>query len=94
MAILKIKNATFGNAVKIGNKVEGFVAAERSSPRAPKVDLEYDSSFQLLFIKHAGGVTLVGITNIKEMTLESEASGDSSGTRKQGEANKPASAPR
>lgn len=75
---LKILNATFGNAVRLQtNKVEAFITSDKT-----EFDLEYDTEAQLLFISHPGKETkLVGVTNIKDMTLVTETSGNTGGDK-------------
>jgi hypothetical protein len=67
--MIKLKNATFGQAVRLqNNRMENFVTAEQA-----QFELFYKPEEQLLYIYHASGVIkAVGITNIVEMTIESE----------------------
>lgn len=65
--IIAIKNATFGEAIRLpNNKVEQFITSENS-----KAKLEYNTEAQLLMITIDGypDVVAVGITNIKVMTV-------------------------
>lgn len=74
---LQIKDVTFGNAVRLqNNKLENFVTTYKTD-----FDLEYDTEVQLLFVNFQDKETkLVGVTNIKEMTLVKTA-GNSSGAK-------------
>jgi len=69
--MLKIKNATFANAVRLqNNKMEAFITSEQK-----QFELFYKPEEQLLYIqmKESGLIKLVGITNIVEMSLAEEA---------------------
>jgi hypothetical protein len=68
--MLKIKNATFANAVRLqNNKMEAFITSEQK-----QFELFYKPEEQLLYIqmKESGLIKLVGITNIVEMSLAEE----------------------
>lgn len=70
---LKIESATFGQGVTLHDKkVEVFVSA--NNPLRP-YQLEYDTEGQILVIGREGSdmIKIVGITNIKEMTMAKEA---------------------
>jgi hypothetical protein len=63
---MKVKDATFANAVRMQNKkIENFVNSE-------KYDLFFEPKEGLLYInyKDSGITKLVGLTNIVEMTVE------------------------
>ena len=61
---MKIKNATFAQAVRLPNhKVENFIDCDKH-----QVALFYEPKEQLLYINTPKGTKLVGITNIIEMT--------------------------
>lgn len=65
---MKIKDVKFANAVRLPNgKIESFITEKHG-------ELFYHAEQQLLYISHkeTGKVTLVGLTNIQEMTTESE----------------------
>lgn len=67
--MIKLKNATFAQAVRLqNNRMENFVTAEQG-----QFELFYKPEEQLLYINHASGILkAVGITNIVEMTIDSE----------------------
>ena len=66
---LSIESATLGNAVSLQDK-KSYVFITSLDPKN-KFEMEYDTEAQLLFVKKEGiqQVKLIGIVNIKEMTL-------------------------
>ena len=82
----KLKNATFGEAVTLPDKSsQTFVTSEKTTTKR-RCDLEYDTEAQLLYLRQEGFEEIkgIGITNIKVMTIEPEASGNSRGAKASG----------
>jgi hypothetical protein len=68
--MIKVKNATFGNSVRLpNNKTESYVRTD--DPKC-KMVLSYFPEDQVLYIEEEGKseVEIVGITNIKSMRAD------------------------